>query len=227
VSTVATKVKAVVFDFDGVIVESLDVKTEAFRLLFAEEPDHVEQIVRLHVENMGVSRYDKFRTIYRDYLDRPLGDAEMSRLDARFSELVFERVVACELVAGARELLERLASEQELYVASATPEEELRRIVEARDLTAFFTAVHGSPRTKAEIVREILEGRGLSPEEVVFVGDAITDLQAARETGVGFVGRVPREAADPFAEVDVVKVADLAGLASRWDELRVSPPPAP
>jgi HAD superfamily hydrolase (TIGR01549 family) len=221
------KVRAVVFDFDGVIVESLDVKTEAFKLLFADHPEHVDRVVRLHTENMGVSRYEKFRTIYRDFLDKPLDDAEMARLDERFSELVFERVVSCEFVAGAPELVERLAADHELYVASATPEAELRRIVEARGLAGFFNSVHGSPRTKSEIVGEILETRGLEPEEVVFVGDAMTDLLAARESGVGFVGRVPRSAPDPFSELDIVKVADLAELGSRWDELRAAPPPSP
>ena len=58
---------AVIFDFDGVIVESLDVKADAFRSLFADHPEHVDQIVRLHRENLGVSRYEKFRTIYASY----------------------------------------------------------------------------------------------------------------------------------------------------------------
>jgi beta-phosphoglucomutase len=223
----ATKPKVVVLDFDGVILESLDVKTEAFRSLFEGERDHVDRIVQLHVDNPGVSRYDKFRTIYRDFLDRRLDDEEMSRLDERFSELVFERVVACEFVAGARSFLERASRDHDLYVASATPEEELKRIVEARGLSQFFAGVGGSPRTKAEIVRAVLANRGIEPSEAVFVGDALTDLEAARATGVPFVARVPAAGPDPFGDLDVVRVSDLAELDSRWDELAAAPPPVP
>ena len=222
-----TKLKVVVFDFDGVILESLQVKTDAFRSLFEHEPEHVERIVQLHVENPGVSRYDKFRTIYRDYLRRPLDDAEMARLDERFSALVFERVVACDFVAGALSFLERVSERHDLYVASATPEQELARIVEARGLASFFAGVGGSPRTKEEIVREVLDEGGLDPSEAVFIGDAMTDLLAARATGVPFVGRIPADGDDPFGDADIVRVADLAELDSRWDELAAAPPPVP
>jgi phosphoglycolate phosphatase-like HAD superfamily hydrolase len=223
----ATKLKAVVFDFDGVILESLEVKTEAFRSLFGDEPEHVEQIVRLHVENLGLSRYEKFRTIYRDFLRRPLDEAEMARLDERFSELVFERVVACDFVQGARDFIARAAQEHELYVASATPEEELVRIIAARGIAPFFAGVGGSPRTKEEIVGDVLADRGIDPSEAVFIGDAMTDLLAARATGVPFVGRVAADGSDPFGDLDIVRVSDLAELDTRWDELAAAPPPVP
>jgi beta-phosphoglucomutase-like phosphatase (HAD superfamily) len=48
--------RAIVFDFDGVILESADIKTNAFRALFASYPEHVDQIVDFHLRNAGVSR---------------------------------------------------------------------------------------------------------------------------------------------------------------------------
>ena len=47
---------AIVFDFDGVILESLDIKTRAFAALFDGFPDHTEQIAGYHLNNLGVSR---------------------------------------------------------------------------------------------------------------------------------------------------------------------------
>lgn len=222
----ATRLKAVVFDFDGVIVESLDVKTEAFRALFADRPEHIERVVALHVDNMGMSRYEKFRIIHRDFLDEPLDDARMAELDERFSELVYDRVVACDFVNGAREFLARASRDHTLFVASATPEQELNRIVEARGLAEFFAGVYGSPRTKDEIVREILANERLDPSEALFIGDAMSDLRAAQATGLPFVARAA-PGRDAFGDVDVFRVADLAELGERWDAVAAEPPPAP
>lgn len=208
-------IRAAVFDFDGVIAESTDIKTEAFRQLF----DGEQRAVAYHEANMGVSRYDKFRHITTEILGRSYTAEDERRLGERFSELVVDAVVNCPLVPGARALLERLAGEMPLFVASATPELEVRRIVSLRDLDALFEGVYGTPATKGQILGRIVSERGLDRDEVVMVGDARSDLNGAREAGVRFVGRVPDGAPDPFAEDHVPVVRDLSELDRRWAEL--------
>ena len=73
-------IRAILFDFDGVILESVDVKTKAFAELFKDFPEHVDQIVQYHIDNMGVSRFDKFRYIYRYILKRKLSDEKFTEL---------------------------------------------------------------------------------------------------------------------------------------------------
>jgi len=208
-------IRAAVFDFDGVIAESADIKTEAFRRLF----DGDERAVEYHVANMGVSRYDKFRHITIEILGRSYSVENEHRLGERFSELVVDEVVRCPFVPGARELLQRLSGELPLFVASATPEEEVRQIVSLRGIEALFQAVYGTPATKGEILRRILDERDLDRDEVVMVGDASSDLKGAREAGVRFVGRVPTDAPNPFAGEGVPVVSDMSELDRRWAEL--------
>lgn len=208
-------IRAAVFDFDGVIAESTEIKTEAFRRLF----DGDERAVEYHEANMGVSRYDKFRHITTEILGRTYTPKDERRLGERFSELVVDEVVRCPLVPGARELLERLAGELPLFVASATPEEEVRQIVSLRELDALFQGVYGTPATKGEILRRIVSDGDFERREVVMIGDARSDLNGAREAGVRFVGRVPHGAPDPFAEESVPVVSDLSELDRRWAEL--------
>ena len=204
--------RAILFDFDGVIVESLEVKAEAFRALFAEEPEHLPTILDLHRANAGMSRYAKFEIIYRDILRRPLSPEDRERLGRRFAELVVEKVLACPLVPGALEFLRSRAAELPLFIASATPQDEIAEIVAGRGLLGYFREVHGSPRLKSEIARDILRRYGLTPGEMPFVGDAINDYHAAAEVGLPFVARVPPGAPSPFpASVGVV--ADLTELA--------------
>ena len=57
-------INSIIFDFDGVILESVSVKTAAFRQLFSFAPEHVDEIVQYHLDNGGMSRFDKFRYIY-------------------------------------------------------------------------------------------------------------------------------------------------------------------
>jgi phosphoglycolate phosphatase len=209
-------IRAAVFDFDGVIAESTEIKTEAFRRLFGGD----DRAAEYHEANMGVSRYDKFRHITTEILGRPYTSEDERRLGERFSELVVDEVVRCPFVPGAPELLERLAaSELPLFVASATPEEEVRQIVALRGLRELFDGVYGTPASKGEILRRILSERGFDRSEVVMVGDARSDLTGAREAGVRFVGRVPDGAPDPFAEEHVPVVSDLSELDRRWAEL--------
>jgi phosphoglycolate phosphatase-like HAD superfamily hydrolase len=208
-------IRAAVFDFDGVVLESADIKTNAFRRLF----DGNSAAVAYHLDHQGVSRYEKFRHITTQILGRPYTGEDEARLGERFSELVLDEVLACPFVPGARELLVRRARELPLFVASGTPEEELRAIASARGLAGCFAGIYGTPPTKAQIIGRVLNETALAPGDVVMVGDATTDLEGARAVGVRFVGRVRRGDPDPFAGEQVPVVSDLAELDRRWDEL--------
>lgn len=216
----AGSLRAVVFDFDGVILESVEIKTRAFAALFERWPEHRDEIVRLHLENAGVSRYEKFVRIYREILDEPLAKGELERLGEQFSRLVYDEILGCDFVPGAHEFLERLARDNRLFVASGTPEEEMRDIVGRRGLARFFAGVYGSPASKGEILRRILREEELAPNELVFVGDAVADYEGAREAGVPFIARVQPGEEDHLPQEGVlVRVSDLAELDRRWDTL--------
>jgi HAD superfamily hydrolase (TIGR01549 family) len=206
---------AIVFDFDGVILESVNLKAEAFRQLFRDHPTQQERIVQLHLTKGGLSRYEKFRRIYQDYLHLPLPDEEMTRLDVEFSQLVEQATHTCPYVPGARAFIERQARERSLFIASGTPQIELRRVVAARDLDQYFVGVYGSPRTKVELLSAILSRVAAPAEAVLFIGDSIIDYEAAMATGVRFCGRVPAGQPSPFPSSQQLLVRDLAELESR------------
>ena len=77
--------EAVLFDFDGVILESAEIKTRAFADLYADHPELVERIVAHHLEHVGLSRYAKFEWISRNLLGRELSAEESRRLDRQFT----------------------------------------------------------------------------------------------------------------------------------------------
>lgn len=204
---------ALVFDFDGVLVESTDVKTRAFAAIYRAFGGEVTaHAVEYHRAHAGISRHVKFRHLHQALLGITLSDEDVVELDRRFSALVVEAVIAAPWVAGAREFLEAHHRSLALFVASGTPEGELRMIVARRAMEGYFRSVHGSPATKREIVGGLLARHGYVPRQMLVVGDALADLDGAAGNGVPFVGRVPAGSASPFPAGTPV-IADLRALA--------------
>lgn len=198
-------------DFDGVVVESIEVKTRAFAELFGDHPEHVPAIVAHHRAHPGVSRYEKFRYIYAHLLRRPLTAREMARLDRKFSRLVRDAVVGCPFVKGAKPFLRFASARVPVFVASATPQNELRWIVRKRGLAPFFEGVYGSPASKREALERVSGRLRVDPGALLFVGDATADRDAAKAAGARFVARVPKTG-KVFARPYVRDLAELHAM---------------
>ena len=206
--------KAIFFDFDGVLVESVLLKEKAFRDLFAVYGDDVvRQVIELHRELGAISRVIKIERIHRDLLGHPLSDDELQQWAHRYTDTVEKAVVSCPVVTGAETVLQAQSMQADLFVISGTPEDEMRRIVTARGWNHYFTSVHGSPRLKADIVTDLLQRHKLAAADCLFVGDTFTDHDAAIATGVPFVGRLNGVRANPFPP-NTILIDDLNGLAA-------------
>lgn len=207
-------VDLIIFDFDGTICESADVKTEAFYHLYLDEQgaEFASAVRDYHLENAGVSRFAKINHVEKTMLRRPGSDERIEAVANRFGDIVRERVIAAPLVAGAEAFLGRYSKAIPMVIASATPTEELRSIVAARALSSYFEAVQGSPALKETIVANYLLEYEISGERAVVVGDQYSDLQAAHGAGTLFVGLRPPNGDRLFGDTVVVvhKFDDLA-----------------
>lgn len=205
-------VKAILFDFDGVIAESMDIKTDAFARLFDEfGPEIVKKVVAHHQAHGGVSRFEKIRLYHEHYLGKAITDEELSAWCGRFSDLVLDAVVSSPYVLGALELLESCHEKYSCFIITGTPQEEMEEILSRKGLRRFLVGVYGSPTTKTEIVRELMSAHKFAPKEIIYIGDAMTDYEAAKGAGITFIGRVPEGKPNPFPP-DVAVVADLRAV---------------
>jgi HAD superfamily hydrolase (TIGR01549 family) len=214
------KWQAVFFDFDGVILDSVHVKTEAFAQMFRQYGPNIERaVVEYHLEHGGISRFEKFKHYYNNLLHTPVSEDQLQTLGEEFSELVLAKILESPFVSGAQETLRELASERiPAFVVSGTPEEEVKSIVDNRGLSAFFQEVHGSPRVKDEILLDIIWRRGFVPARCLFIGDAMSDYKAARSVGTRFLGIMPKGEPSPFPSGTFVSSAVRCNLEHRGDE---------
>ena len=184
-------IKAIIFDFDGVIIESAETKTKTFRRLFERSyPEEVAAIVNYHMQNAGISRYVKFRHIYTNILKQPLSETQEDELGKRFSEIALDEILNAPFVLGVKEFFLKNQKKYYMFIASGTPEEELKSILDHRRIDHLFKEVHGSPKQKHEIIQDIMDRYALSRKEIVFIGDAESDRCASEKAGINFIARI-------------------------------------
>ena len=184
------------FDFDGVILESTNIKTEAFLEIY-EGTGFEDKIKEYHLANQGISRYVKFRWISEHFFKKKLSIDEEITLGNLFSEIVLDKILRAPFVPGVEQLLAELKKAGKyMVIASGTPQEELETIVEERHLSHFFNEIYGSPNPKKEIVADVIKHKHFHQKECLFLGDASTDFEAAKTNEIHFFTRFTPELAN-------------------------------
>jgi phosphoglycolate phosphatase-like HAD superfamily hydrolase len=209
----ADAVDLIVFDFDGTICESADVKTAAFYQLYLDEQgeDFACAVRDYHLEYAGVSRYDKIKYYEEEMLGRPCTEERMNEVADRFGDIVRDKVIASPLVPGVADFFAKHGGEVPMLVASATPTAELRMIVAARGMIGWFDEVEGSPALKGDIISGFLAKRDVPAHRAVMVGDQFSDLEAANKASVPFVAYRPSHEERLF-DSDVHVISDFDSL---------------
>ena len=182
--------QVLVFDFDGVLVDSVEVKTEAFAALYRPYgEDVVKQVISHHRANGGVNRFEKFKYYHANFLGKVIDNMEIQRLSDAFSAIVVDCVINAPTVPGAEEFLLSNYKDRVCYVNSGTPEHEMNIIVSKRSWDMYFKRIYGSPTSKQENLVKIMKAHpDVEKVSFLFFGDALSDLYASEECGVDFIG---------------------------------------
>ena len=181
--------KGIIFDFDGVIAESVQVKTDAFAMLYKPYGDNVvEKVIKHHEANGGMSRFEKIKLYHGQFLNKMITNEEIKELANQFSKLVVDKVINAPYVPGAFEFIQKSYKQYKLFISTGTPTNEMNLILDGRGgITQFFTKVYGSPDKKDLHLEKIINDYNYNPNELIFYGDANTDIDAAEQANIPFV----------------------------------------
>jgi phosphoglycolate phosphatase-like HAD superfamily hydrolase len=180
--------KGIIFDFDGVIAESVQIKTDAFARLYEDfGSEIVNKVVKHHVANGGMSRFEKIRLYHKSYLNKAITNKENEELANQFSVLVVEKVIDSPYVPGVFKYIQKCYEKYNLFISTGTPTNEMEQILIGRGIAEYFIEIHGSPEKKSVHISKIMSKYNYHPDELIFYGDANTDIDAAEQANLPFV----------------------------------------
>jgi phosphoglycolate phosphatase len=214
-SAVLERFDLVVFDWDGTLIDSTTTIARSIQQAAADlglvVPDFE---TASHVIGLGL----------RDALALAVPDLPAERavdFAARYRDHYLANEESLELFAGARELLDWLAAEKTLAIATGKTAKGLARALQATQLSPLFASTRcadqTAPKPHPAMLLELGAELGVAVERILMVGDTTHDLQMASAAGTGAIGvtygahpRAQLAALKPLALVD--SIDDLA----RW-----------
>ncbi len=189
VSSYISNFSVVFWDFDGVIKDSVDIKTQAYEQLFLSYGDKVSQWVRSHHEaNGGISRFEKIPLYLRKAGIRD-DRVTVDNFCSKFSNLVVQKVIDSPWVPGVVDYLSRKDQSTIFVLVTATPTKEIEEIVDRIGISSCFQAVFGAPCDKADIIADVMKKYSLRSDDALMIGDAKADLVAADKNSISFLLR--------------------------------------
>ncbi|MBW1849959.1 MAG: HAD family hydrolase [Deltaproteobacteria bacterium] len=182
-------IHAIVFDFDGTLIDSNRLKYDAYFMLFPADDHHARTIRAVLSEVFEQSRYVILEEILMrlGIRGKNLLKREVGKLAEHYNEIVVAGAKTCPEKSGAEVVLKKLAPAYKLYVSSTTPDAPLKEIIRFRKWEAYFRGVFGYPHEKSETLRRIIALEKLKSDQVLVVGDGESDRKSAMENRCPFI----------------------------------------
>lgn len=180
-------ISAAVFDFDGTLVDSERIKRQTFFDITADIPNAEVFLGELLSRSPPLDRHQISR--YLAELTQPAASAAetANAIVDEYSQICRERISKAPDIPGAKEIISALNELSiPIFISSATPLQELEKLVAVRSWAFAIQQVFGSPEKKIEHLETIhtyVRGRR---KDILFVGDSSSDYDAAAHFGCAF-----------------------------------------
>jgi len=173
----------IVFDCDGVILDSNEIKSKAFlESLSGEDELMLQSFLEYHMANGGISRFVKFEYFFKNIKQQKDYQKDLNDALKRYSKLSFERLLSSGEIKGVRGVLEFLSSQNiDCFVVSGGEQGEVRAVLERKGLSQYFREIFGSPIKKENHLSN------LHLDKALYFGDAKSDYTAAMKFNMDFV----------------------------------------
>jgi len=180
----------IIFDFDGVVINSHKIKTLAFYNIFKPYGKNIGLIAkRFHLDNIGKPRYFKFKFILEKILKLKNTKKEIVNLDKKFDLFVEKKIKKMTPSKYLIRFLKNSKSLRNIYISTGTPQTKINKILKEKKLLKYFNKVYGSPDSKINHIKKIKKNK----KNCVFIGDSYEDYKAAKVTNIKFIMKINSE----------------------------------
>lgn len=183
-------VKNILWDFDGVILDSMDVRDHGFRKIFKEyDNTDVRRLIEYHRANGGLSRYVKIRYFFEIILKKEVTETEIMEYANRFTVIMKQELINPQnLIHDSVGFIKKNYLNFNFHIVSGSDNEELNFLCKKLDLAMYFKSIHGSPTPKNTLVNNLISKNKYKIDETCLIGDSINDFEAANNNDIQFYG---------------------------------------
>ncbi len=203
-------IKNILFDFDGVILDSMPIRDYGFKKIFEDfDDDLVDKLLDYHNKNGGLSRYVKIKYFYNELLNKEISEEGINSYADNFSKIMKRELVNKKyLIVDTLEFIENNFKKYNLHVVSGSDEKELQYLSKELGISNYFQSINGSPTHKNQLVKNVLLNNKYLSNETILIGDSINDYEAAEENNLDFYG-FNNTALDKVSKVYVQKFNEM------------------
>lgn len=178
------KIKGILFDFDGTLVQSNGLKSRGFYEVTKHIPSAAQVLNELFSTHPHLDRFGVLEVVAQ----RTQVKGEAQSLIQAYSEWVNNALKTANKVSGVQKFLKTMKNAGvEMAICSATPQQYIEKAVEISNLGVGFSYIFGGPSSKSDGARFILEAWQIRSDEVVFIGDGESDRLAAESLNCRFI----------------------------------------
>ncbi|NOR68333.1 MAG: HAD-IA family hydrolase [Methylomarinum sp.] len=184
-----SEIKVILWDFDGVLLNSNSVRDYGFTEVLKEFPvDQVAELMTFHQKNGGLSRYVKFRFFFENIRKEPVSEREVQEYATKYSDIMRKHLNNKDLlIKETNENIRKFHHTIMMHIVSGSDQEELRYLCNKLGLKNFFKSIYGSPRAKIDLVKMLIESNQYNKSQCVLIGDSYNDYEAAKNNNIKFV----------------------------------------
>ncbi len=190
-----SRIKAFIFDLDGVLVDTAEYHYRGWKRLADEEGLPFDR--KANEALRGISRRESLLLIFKDRnLPEDKIQEMMERKNRYYVEFIQE-ITPADMLPGARELLLEIRSAG-LKSAIGSASKNTCQVLDRLGITSLFEAISdgysvANPKPAPDLFLHAAAQLGYSPTECVVVEDAMAGIQAAQAGGFHSIGLGPPE----------------------------------
>jgi beta-phosphoglucomutase len=218
--------RAVIFDFNGIIVDDEPIHFELFQRVLKEEGIKLTE-ADYYTRYLGFDDRGAFSTAYREH-GRGLSQAKLAQLIERKAAYYQEEIKSkMRVFPGVQRLITELAKKLPLAIASGALRREIEVILSGFGLLAYFRAIvsaedvtRGKPEPEiflkalAQLNAAFSKDHPISPAECLVIEDSKEGIRGARRAGMKCLAVTNSHPAELLDEADGV-VGSLEGIGLR------------
>ena len=175
-------IKCLVFDFDGTLVDTNHIKRDGFFKISEDEKDGRKIMSKLLSSKIG----NRYILIKKYCAIQKLTEEVYSRKVKKYCDYVDSGVINSKVFVGVIELLYFLKeNDYTAYINTATPEDNIKKIIHSMQWNNFFESIFGSPNTKIKNLKLHVLNK-FQPSEVLIIGDGEDYYESANQTSCSF-----------------------------------------